>query len=352
MTDPVRSSRWQIARPAVSTRFLLDTACAHGLSETACLDGTGLRASDLDDPRAVVLPEQEMRVIRNLLAGGGDPLELGLDAGLRYSLTSTGILGYALLSSPTVREAISILARFATLTSAFFDVLFVETAAGMLVEIGNGDVPADTRAFLLTRDLVAGFRMATLLLTPEALTMIAALDHPVRLEVRDEISTRYGEYARGLVAPFGVTLDIRFGAHRNAFTIPSGILDRPTPAPAPQTAALCIEQCEQLLDQRRRFTGAAAQVRHLLLRNPAAMPTLAAAARELGLSERTLHRRLADSHTTFRTLVGQVREALATELLTEGLTVESVARHLGYSDTAAFTHAYRRWRGHPPSHRP
>ncbi|WP_371859775.1 helix-turn-helix domain-containing protein [Nocardia uniformis] len=75
---------------------------------------------------------------------------------------------------------------------------------------------------------------------------------------------------------------------------------------------------------------------------------MAAAARALDISERTLHRRLADEHTTFRAIVNEVRETLAVELLAEGLTVETVARHLGYADAAAFTHAYRRWRGKPP----
>ncbi|BAW05656.1 helix-turn-helix transcriptional regulator [Nocardia seriolae] len=92
----------------------------------------------------------------------------------------------------------------------------------------------------------------------------------------------------------------------------------------------------------------AAQVRHLLLRNPADMLSLPEVARELAVSERTLHRRLAAEHTSFRGVLDQVRQLLATELLEQGLTVEAVGRRLGYSDSAAFSHAYRRWRGHPP----
>ncbi|MGY2063362.1 helix-turn-helix transcriptional regulator, partial [Nocardia gipuzkoensis] len=133
--------------------------------------------------------------------------------------------------------------------------------------------------------------------------------------------------------------------------IPHRFLDQPTPAPDPHTAALCVQHCAELLDDRCRFTGTAALVRQLLLRDPAAMPSQAVLARELGFSERTLHRRLAAEHTTFRELLGQIRQLLAEELLAQGLTVEAVGRRLGYSDTAAFSHAYRRWRGYPPGRR-
>lgn len=345
-------ARWQIARPALSTRYLLDAARIRGRTDAQTLAGTGLRAADLTDPDAVVLPEQELRVIRNLLAGGDDPGELGIEIGLRYSLTSTGILGYALLSSPTVREAISVLHRYLALLDAFFDITFTDTAAGILVDVADGDVPPDIRPFLLTRDLIAGFRIASLLLAPEAPGAAATLNHPIRIQLRDPAVPDYLARAQQLLAPFGLSVTLEFDSPRNAFTIPRELLDQPTPAPDPTTAALCLAQCEHLLDQRIRHTGTAAQVRHLLLRTPAAMPQLPQIAATLNISTRTLHRRLTADHTTFRTLRDHIRETLATQLLSEGLTVESVARHLGYSDTAAFSHAYHRWTGHPPSRRP
>ncbi|MEC3920108.1 AraC family transcriptional regulator [Nocardia sp. CDC160] len=349
MGEPVRPSRWEIARPAVSTRYLLDTGHAHGLSTEELLAGTGLRLADLEESAAVVLPGQELRVIRNLLAGGDDARLLGFETGMRYSLTSTGMLGYAMLSSATVREALRLLRRFVELTSDFFDVTFTESTAGLLVEVGDGEVPVDVRPFLLVRDLVSGFRVASLLLSPAALELIEEMTDPVRLELTATEESDYLDAARALVGPYGIQIAIEFDAPRNAFTIPAAFLDRPTPAPDPHTAALCIQQCEALLDERVRFTGTTAQVRHLLLRHPAQMPTLTEVARDLSMSDRTLHRRLADEHTTFRAILTQVRQLLATELLAQGLTVEAVSRRLGYSDPAAFTHAYRRWFGHPPS---
>ncbi|WP_405498136.1 AraC family transcriptional regulator ligand-binding domain-containing protein [Nocardia sp. NBC_00511] len=349
MGERVRPSRWHIARPAVSTRYLLDTGAAHGLSAAECLAGTGLRVAEVGQVGAVVLPEQELRVIRNVLRSGVEARALAVETGMRYSLTSTGILGYAMLSSPTVREALRLLQRFIELTSDFFEVTYTDTHAGLLVEVDDTDVPADVAPFLLTRDLVSGFRVASLLLSPALLDLIAALELPVNMQLSGPESPDSRAAADALLAPFGITIRIEFDAPGNAFTIPRQFLDQPTPAPDPHTAAQCIRQCEQLLDERVRFTGVAAQIRHRLLQDPADMPSFADLARELALSERTLHRRLADAHTSYRGLLDQVRQLLATELLAQGLTVEAVARRLGYSDTAAFSHAFHRWRGHSPT---
>ncbi|SIM66750.1 transcriptional regulator [Mycobacteroides abscessus subsp. abscessus] len=74
-------------------------------------------------------------------------------------------------------------------------------------------------------------------------------------------------------------------------------------------------------------------------------------AASLHIGERTLHRRLAREGTSYRALLDEVRETLARELLRNGLSVREVSDRLGYSEPAAFTHAYTRWRGMPPSAR-
>ena len=65
---------------------------------------------------------------------------------------------------------------------------------------------------------------------------------------------------------------------------------------------------------------------------------------------RTLRRRLEEEDTSFRAITNDVRATLATGLLAQvGLTVEQVARRLGYAETAAFNHAFSRWFGVAPN---
>jgi AraC-like DNA-binding protein len=74
-------------------------------------------------------------------------------------------------------------------------------------------------------------------------------------------------------------------------------------------------------------------------------------ARRLGMSNRTLQRRLAEEGTNFRALRDAVLwEAVEVLLSNPSLKIEAVALSVGFSDAAAFCSAYRRWKGYSPTH--
>lgn len=71
--------------------------------------------------------------------------------------------------------------------------------------------------------------------------------------------------------------------------------------------------------------------------------------KELGLTERTLHRRLAGLNTSFRDIIDEFRKELSHKYLhEERLSLKQVAFLLGYSDVGSFRTAYRRWTGKLP----
>lgn len=77
--------------------------------------------------------------------------------------------------------------------------------------------------------------------------------------------------------------------------------------------------------------------------------TLREAAAVLGLSPRTLQRRLDDQGVAFEQIIDTRRHELAVRLFAEGgASVTNVAMMLGYSDTAHFHRAFRRWEGQAP----
>lgn len=78
--------------------------------------------------------------------------------------------------------------------------------------------------------------------------------------------------------------------------------------------------------------------------------SLAAAARQLGTSPRTLQRRLNAQGVGFWALVAQSRFEIAVVLLQgTDLTVQEIAARLGYSTPGGFARAFTSWAGHPPS---
>ncbi len=78
--------------------------------------------------------------------------------------------------------------------------------------------------------------------------------------------------------------------------------------------------------------------------------TMPVVARALGVSPRTLRRRLTESGTSYQALFDEVRAERAAVLLTRrALPVEQVADRLGFAEAASFIHAFRRWYGTTPS---
>jgi AraC-like DNA-binding protein len=100
----------------------------------------------------------------------------------------------------------------------------------------------------------------------------------------------------------------------------------------------------------RRDREAARAVRELLAKSLTAAPTLEAAARELGTSERTLHRRLRDEGTSFREIKDALRREIALARLAKtDRSVAQIAAELGYSEPSAFFRAFQGWTGEAPT---
>ena len=86
-----------------------------------------------------------------------------------------------------------------------------------------------------------------------------------------------------------------------------------------------------------------------MLRYYGAFPSLENAASELGMSSRTMRRKLAEDGTSYQKELDAVRHKLAREyFLRGGNSVTEVSLLLGYADSSAFAKAFRRWTGLSP----
>jgi AraC-like DNA-binding protein len=111
-------------------------------------------------------------------------------------------------------------------------------------------------------------------------------------------------------------------------------------------------QLERALEERRAQSSVSEQVKWILKRLLAgSRPEISAVARELGLSDRTLQRRIVDDGASFRELLLEARKELAREYLTRPeIDIEEVAYLLGYEDANSFYRAFRTWEGTTPAH--
>lgn len=310
---------------------------SRGLTEEQCLAGSGLTPrvlSQLD--RDDVDAEAELTVARNLVSILPDDPIHGVAVGQRFTMSSFGMFGFAMLTSSSVREAVEVGLRFMPLSNAFVSPSWVEDSRGGTLHLDPSAIPSDVREFMLHRDVVAISRFF------EALGDVSVGG---RLEI-DVTTTR--DRARPLRRALG-RYRLKTGRAETVMRIPTAILELPMPEANAATAGMCIAQCEVLLARRARREGWSGRVRSRLLESLDSPPDADLVAAEWHIDRRTLHRRLSREGTTFRALVDEVRQTLAVELLGTGLGVAQVARRLGYAEPSGLTHAFIRWFGVPPS---
>jgi AraC-like DNA-binding protein len=335
----VSAASEQIRRPVVAARQLCAVAAELDVPVADLLAGTSLTPAELDDPEGDVCSADEITMARNLLRRA--PAGVGVAVGSRINLTNLGMFGFAAMASGTLRELISVGLRFFSLSTLHVSVHLSEGATRCEIVLDAGHLPDDVRRFFVERDI------AGIVATVPAFVHPLLARHAAQIHV--ELAARE-EYLRPLLD----TVDIRHvvfnDSERSTIRLPRAMLDEPLPQADPHTLAVCVAQCEQILQRRRRHRGLSARVRSQLLAAPGEMPGLDAVAAALHVHPRTLRRRLAEEGTSFRALTNDVRATLATELLSQvGLSVEQVARRLGYAETSAFNHAFSRWFGLAPN---
>ncbi|MBW0274139.1 AraC family transcriptional regulator [Nocardia sp. MH4] len=332
---------WDFPRGIASIAVMADFAAEHGVDADRVLAGTGLAPAALTSPELQVPAVTELVVVRNLVRELADVPALGAQVGRRYRLSTFGIFGFACVTSPTLREAISLALRYYQLGYGFCTPVVESGDDGVLAWIHHDLVPADVARFLVERDVVAMHRVLGDLLGHE-LTV-----------ARIEFDFETGDSADRLHEILGVAPE--FGRAHTVFTLDPTILAQALPQANAQTWSLCVAQCAELLQQRTARTGITAEVRALILPGGdtaliPSPPTIEVVARELGTSPRTLRRRLTAAGTGYRALVDEVRCALAEEMLTgTPLSIDDIAVRLGYAEATPFIHAFKRWTGTTPS---
>ncbi|WP_182523764.1 helix-turn-helix domain-containing protein [Nocardioides dongkuii] len=306
---PPAAADWQFPRAVAGVAVLVRYAAARGVAPSLLLAGTGLRPADLDLPDRDVTAAQELRVVRTLqriLPGSGAAV------GAAYRPETFGAFGYGLLASRTVLDAMELALRFIDLSFTFAIPRAEVVGEEVVVTVDGSGLPRDVRAFLVARD-----------------------------------ATAINTVLAGLV-PGGVGAVLTLGEDAAELRLPVAELDRPLPTRgSPETAAAV---CRDVVAPRRSRTGLVRDVQVLLTQRLPDGAPMAAVAAGLGLTERSLRRRLTAEGTGYQALLDEVRSSIACSLLGGRATipVADVADRLGYTDPAAFVRAFRRWTGTTP----
>jgi AraC-like DNA-binding protein len=142
---------------------------------------------------------------------------------------------------------------------------------------------------------------------------------------------------------------LEFGAAHTEIELDAPALDLSLPDANAAYASIFQQQVEQAIDRLPRGREMAAEVRALArVALAGGACTLMRSAELLGVTARTLQRRLQDEGTSFGALLDKLRGELALAYLGEGRAVGEIAWLLGFANASAFHHAFKRWTGTTP----
>lgn len=298
-------------------------------------------------PPAVLQDTATRMSVRHLLAGyrnaatlSGDP-DFALNLGNSVQITSYGIYGFAMLSCPTHHATIDFALRYHELTCASANLGFRQEDSG---EAAWTVRPVD--------EALDDSRLCRFVIELNAATIVAL--------ARDIVAPEYNPlWVRFAFARPSMPMNyesvfrcnVLFDQNVNEIGIPPGWLERPTLRADRVTFNTVGPLCDQMLSEERSRAGLAGDLRRILVASVGRFPKIDEMAHRLGMSPRTLRRRLVAEGVSYASLLNETRAAIAKTYLRDSmLTIEDIADRVGYSDASNFRQAFHNWMGVSPSH--
>jgi AraC-like DNA-binding protein len=324
-------------RSTTSVLLMINVAKRKGISREQCLNGTGITDEMLVDNRIEINPEQELKLIENLVDEQVNQSlneTLAVDIGGQYHLTTYGIFGFAISTSLSMRSAIEIGVGYLPLSFAFCTIFLREEENYAYLVLDADHIPEKIRRFVVERDLAA---MVNILREVSGQNMLL-----------EALNLRWPESDANLYHNIYANKP-SYCESENSVAFNRLLLNTQLPNANEQNQKFLLVQCQALLQQRHGENSVALTVRNCILSRIDEGSAMEAIASELCVSLRTLRRQLSSEGTSFRALMDEVRETLAIQLIQEtAMTMEQISIRLGYSDTANFFHAFKRWTGRTP----
>jgi AraC-like DNA-binding protein len=318
----------------VFVRAVVGTLERSGVSRADLLARVALDSCRLDEPEARLALEDFERVLASAIALTGDEA-LGLHMAEQMSDMTFDLLAHLVAHAPTLREALVLDSQFAGLVIDGMRLKAHDEGDSFVIRCGFPRAgPLWDRIF--AEFTIAGLARLARAFVPRAMPLHAFFEH--------EQPSHSGEYVR----LFGN--DLRFHQGETSIAFDRELADRRQVNQHPELYSLLRTEAERRLD--RLGTGirpAARLLQYLLAMSPSRIPGMASAARDLGMTERTLRRHLAEEGTSYRDVVRSALQTFAGRMLRDpARSIKETAVALGFADAAAFVRAFKRWTGTTP----
>jgi AraC-like DNA-binding protein len=337
MARPAKKQSSSSQRSAgLLSRIAYRYAARHGVEVAPLLAQAGVSQKEIEGQGATIGVANQIKFVELIAAKLGDEF-LGFRLAEDFELGEIGLLYYVAASAATFGGAISRIQRYIKIQNDGVDFEAIRGKT-LRLRLHYTAIARHTDVHQMGSMIALMIRIGRQL-TGRPLK-------PTRVRIMHHIHGGKAKLEKLLDA------DIEDGARVDEVEFPAASWDLPIVSADPYLHRLCVQSAEEALARRgRKQTPLKVQVENAiaaLLPHGQARHELVAA--ELGMSPRTLARRLAEEGTSFAGLLMEVRSALADSYLADHvLPISQIAWLLGYAEISGFTRAFRRWTGMAPS---
>lgn len=342
MKDPYGLSKASI--PISYVHLLLEIMVEKGFSASDILQQSKIPSSLLQQLDARITPVQWSKlawVSLSLAADSG----LGYEYGLKLRLTAHGPMGYALMSSTSLQQAIELATQFSNIRLKDYRIDFYQEQHLSIINIEETHpvVSHHREQAAILRRFFYECLMIGIIQTGQFLTENDF--SKVELWV-DWAEPAYHQKFQHQLPP------ILFQQPKNQIRYNSSLLNLSIKMADPTAFQQALAQCEaEQLRFSEQIKDICSRVKiELVLVPQKGYPSLDVVAQRLNMSSRTLRRHLSAIDCSYLQLLDEVRYKEAEKLLRDStMDIQDIANYLGYIQPANFARAFKKWSGVTPS---
>jgi len=294
----------------------------------ALTEGMGLSSPIPKPEGGRMMALQEVLPLLEVLGVAHNP-GLGVALGTMIPASAHGAMGYAVVSSPTIGQALETLARLTPMRNRMFHYECTRSPTETVLLIQPRAELGPYREFCEIGTAVSVFKMI------QSVAGNSAATH-MQFDAR---------WATSL--DLGVSMRVRVGQAVTALRVPNTFANMLSPTADAKLFASACRSCEEEL---QILEGSMVQrLRTLMPDANHHWPSLKQAATQFAMSSRTLMRRLSAEGFSYQALQDEAKSELACWYLTNTLMpMSAIAEKLGFIDDTNFSRSFRRWKSTTP----
>ncbi|MEZ5463445.1 AraC family transcriptional regulator ligand-binding domain-containing protein [Dokdonella sp.] len=332
------SARTRAFLPARYYALLVHMIHGPDLPASELLEPIGLDLETLDDAETMLSPDQVDALLKRAERMSGRD-DLGMQLGRLIKPSSHEYLGYALMTSATLGDALQIAARYWRLITPAFRLSLAREQHGIRIILE----PVVAMSLSCLR-----FHVDTIATAFHEELRFLLSGHVPAYEVHLPSELTMGPGIRRWLAPARVHFDAP--GMTLQMLISEQVTARPLALADRSALRIARQRCDEAMARMTVRGSLGDWVRLMLEKASGHQPRQQELATMLHVSTRTMNRRLDAEGTSFRQLGTIVRQARARRMLIESdLSITRIALQLGYADTANFTRAFRIENGTTPA---